>query len=124
MFNVLTATAWGAGFYPPFGQDWDPNVCQASNTLNGGSTGSALPVPASDPLAMCPYVDPNPVESIDGNAHNHFWSKNPYQHTSSALFAQLYFNNRDVLQLMCSDSHRVGKYCGSKCRLRLSRFHQ
>ncbi|MBB5705936.1 TonB-dependent receptor domain-containing protein [Sphingopyxis panaciterrulae] len=99
MFNVLTATAWGAGFYPPFGQDWDPNVCQGSNTLNGGSTGSALPVPASDPLAMCPYVDPNPVESIDGNGHNYFRSKNPYKLTSSALFGELYYNIRDDLKL-------------------------
>ena len=99
MFNVLTATAWGAGFYPPFGQDWDPNVCQGSNTLNGGNTGSALPVPASDPQAMCPYVDPNPVESIDGNGHNYFRSKNPYKLKSTALFGEAYYNIRDDLKL-------------------------
>src|SRR3546814_9871424 len=59
----------------------------------------ALPISASDPLAMCPYVDPNPVESIDGNGHNYFRSKNPYKLTSSALFGELYYNIRDDLKL-------------------------
>jgi outer membrane receptor protein involved in Fe transport len=48
---------------------------------------------------MCPYVDPNPVESIDGNGHNYFRSKNPYKLTSSALFGELYYNIRDDLKL-------------------------
>jgi len=99
MFNVLTATAWGAGFYPPFGQAWDPNICQGSNTANGGSTGNALPVPANDPKAMCPYVDPNPVESIDGNGHNYFRSKNPYRLKSTAVFGEAYWNIQDDLKL-------------------------
>src|SRR3546814_5607669 len=60
--------------------DWSSDVC------------------ASD-LAMCPYVDPNPVESIDGNGHNYFRSKNPYKLTSSALFGELYYNIRDDLKL-------------------------
>src|SRR3546814_11933449 len=48
---------------------------------------------------MCPYVDPNPVESIDGNGHNYFRSKNPYKLKSTALFGELYYNIRDDLKL-------------------------
>src|SRR3546814_2456855 len=43
--------------------------------------------------------DLNPVESIDGNGHNYFRSKNPYKLTSSALFGELYYNIRDDLKL-------------------------
>ncbi|MGB7410906.1 MAG: TonB-dependent receptor [Sphingopyxis granuli] len=101
MYNVLTALASVGGFHPfsdtttPF----DPAVCPGSNTLNGGGNGAALPVPASDPKAMCPYVDPNPVESIDGNGHNYFRSKNPYKLKSTALFGEAYYNIRDNLKL-------------------------
>src|SRR3546814_9724390 len=99
MFNVLTAIAWGPGFYPPYNQDWDPNICPGSNTQNGGGNGSALPAPANDPLAMCPYVDPNPVESIVGNGHNYFRSKNPYKLKSKAPFGDAYWDVQDNLKL-------------------------
>lgn len=95
MFNALTALAWSSGFYPfsDLTTPWDPAMCPGSNTLGGP------PVPASDPKATCPYVDPNPVESIDGNGHNYFRSKNPYRLTSSALFGEAYWNIRDNLKL-------------------------
>ncbi len=101
MYNVLTALAWSGGFYPfsDFTTQFDPAVCPGSNTQNGGNTGGALPVPASDPLAMCPYVDPNPVESIDGDGHNYFRSKNPYNLKSTALFGEVYYSILDNLKL-------------------------
>ena len=56
----------------------DPAVCANSNFTNitGFISG---PVPIDSPNAMCPYIDPNPVESINGEGHNYFRSKNPYK---------------------------------------------
>src|SRR3546814_483178 len=100
MFNLLTATAWGAGFYPTSTDSWIPGICPGSNTQGGTAAPSGGgPVPASDPQAMCPYVDPNPVDSIDGNGHNYFRSKNPYKLKSTALFGEAYWDIRDDLKL-------------------------
>jgi len=96
--NVLTALSWVSGNYPT-APEWDPAICPGSNTLNGNAGGGGGPVPASDPQAMCPYVDPNPVESIDGNGHNYFRSKNPYKLESSAFFGEFYYNITDDLKL-------------------------
>ena len=95
MYNVLSALAWGSGFSNQTygsGIPWDPSVC-----LN--TQGGSVPVEASNPLAYCPYVDPNPVEGIDGNGHNYFRSKNPYKLESAALFGEAYWNVRDNLKL-------------------------
>lgn len=95
MYNVITALAWSGGFYPAYqsGAPWDPAMCPASNSGFGGA------VSASDPQAVCPYVDPNPIESIDGNGHNYFRSKNPYKLESTAAFGEAYWNIRDDLKL-------------------------
>src|SRR5690606_30217008 len=39
---------------------------------------------------FCRYVDPNPLESIDGDGHNYFRSGNPYKLRSAAIFGELY----------------------------------
>jgi iron complex outermembrane receptor protein len=95
MYNVLTAMAWGGGFNNSTylsGIPWDPSICP-------NTQGSDQPVEASNPLAFCPYVDPNPVESINGDGHNYFRSKNPYKLKSTALFGEAYWNVRDNLKL-------------------------
>ncbi len=102
MFNLLTALSWTSGFHPMEGsspEPWNPAICPGSNTLNGGGGGNYLPVPASDPQAMCVYVDPNPVESINGEGHNYFRSKNPYRLKSTAAFGEAYWKIRDDLKL-------------------------
>jgi len=48
---------------------------------------------------LCVYVDPNPLDSIDGDGHNYFRSKNPYRLTSSAVFGELYWNITPTLTL-------------------------
>jgi iron complex outermembrane receptor protein len=95
MYNVLTALAWSGGFYPAYasGSPWDPTICPYSARSGG------MPVDARDPYATCPYVDPNPVESINGDGHNYFRSKNPYKLKSTALFGETYWNIRDDLKL-------------------------
>src|SRR3546814_10931488 len=62
------------------------------------------PVPTNGPSSTCPYIDPNPVESINGEGHNYFRSKNPYK-------------------LRRSEERRVGKECVSTCRSRWSPYH-
>ncbi|HVT23907.1 MAG TPA: TonB-dependent receptor, partial [Rhizomicrobium sp.] len=39
----------------------------------------------------CAYIDPNPLESIDGLGHNYFRSQNPYRLNSWALFGEVYY---------------------------------
>ncbi len=47
----------------------------------------------------CAYVDPNPLEQIDGNGHNYFRSQNPYRLTSWALFGETYYQITPDLKL-------------------------
>ena len=102
MFNALTALSWTGGYFPldvTSTELWNPAICPGSNTLNGTAGAGGGPVPANDPQAMCPYVDPNPVESISGDGHNYFRSKNPYRLKSTAAFGELYWNIREDLKL-------------------------
>ncbi len=93
MFNVLTALAWSGGFYPASRIPWDPEICLGGSIVSGGA------VPANDPMAVCPYVDPDPVESMSGDGHNYFRSKNPYSLKSTAAFGEVYWNIRENLKL-------------------------
>jgi outer membrane receptor protein involved in Fe transport len=47
----------------------------------------------------CAYVDPNPLDSIDGQGHNYFRSQNPYKLTSWAGFAEVYYNITEDVKL-------------------------
>ncbi|MBB5708508.1 TonB-dependent receptor [Sphingopyxis panaciterrulae] len=55
------------------------------------------PTPIED--SFCPYIDPNPVESINGLGHNYFRSSNPYWLTSYGLFGEAYWNINPDLKL-------------------------
>ena len=61
-------------------------------TLNSGST---------DPNASTEgtYVDPNPLDSINGYGQNYFRSRNPYKLKSVAGFGELYWKFADNLKL-------------------------
>ncbi len=54
---------------------------------------------AFEPYGPCVYVDPNPLESIDGTGHNYFRSANPYKLTSSALFGEIYWQATDTVKV-------------------------
>ena len=100
-FNLITAMAMTPPFYRPApGTEFDISICPYSGFMGGfpGFPGNG-PVPAGDPTAGCPYVDPNPIESINGEGHNYFRSKNPYSLVSSAAFGELYWNIREDLKL-------------------------
>ncbi|HYG28304.1 MAG TPA: TonB-dependent receptor, partial [Caulobacteraceae bacterium] len=47
----------------------------------------------------CIYIDPNPLDQIDGDGHNYFRSKNPYRLTSAAAFGELYWEVTPTLKL-------------------------
>ncbi|HYG26519.1 MAG TPA: TonB-dependent receptor [Caulobacteraceae bacterium] len=48
---------------------------------------------------FCRYVDPNPLESINGEGHNYFRSDNPYKLTSAAVFGEVYWEITPTVQL-------------------------
>ena len=92
-YNLITSLAMGQ----PFNATTEPGLC-----TNGAFPSISLPitgVPISDPRAGCPYVDPNPIESINGEGHNYFRSKNPYELRSTAMFGEFYWNIEDDLKL-------------------------
>jgi outer membrane receptor protein involved in Fe transport len=39
----------------------------------------------------CQYIDPNPIDQLDGQGHNYFRSQNPYRLNSWALFGEVYY---------------------------------
>ncbi|SBV32270.1 TonB-dependent receptor [uncultured Sphingopyxis sp.] len=83
--NLLTALAKT----PPFG---NLDQCNENNYgLFGGST--------VDGVDYCPYIDPNPVDSIDGQGHNYFRSSNPYALQSLAAFGEAYYEIDPNLKL-------------------------
>jgi len=54
---------------------------------------------AIDDPRLCPYVDPKPLESINGEGHNYFRSKNPYKLSSTAAFGEVYWKATDRLKV-------------------------
>src|SRR3546814_5475113 len=64
MFNVLSAIASIAPFNAGLGNydvPFSPDIC---GRVTPG------PVPTNDPSSTCPYIDPNPVESINGEGRS------------------------------------------------------
>ena len=67
-----------------------------ANPCKGGPNLFGVETP--DPW-NCLYVDPNPLESINGEGHNYFRSANPYELTSSAIFGELYWQATETLKV-------------------------
>jgi iron complex outermembrane receptor protein len=47
----------------------------------------------------CTYVDPNPLDKINGNGHNYFRSRNKSETESKSIFGEVYFDLNDQLKL-------------------------
>jgi iron complex outermembrane receptor protein len=94
--NLLTALNLMGPFYypapPPGGVDIA--TCPNSGFFNNGPA-----VPMGDPTSGCPYIDPNPIDSISGDGHNYFRSKNPYRLSSAGYFGELYWKVTDTLKV-------------------------
>ncbi len=87
--NVFTAQAMS----PPFNSSGTTTECTQTGFLAAGL------LSMEDPAIFCPYIDPNPVESINGDGHNYFRSVNPYKLRSAAVFGELYWQLADNLKL-------------------------
>ncbi|HEV2563012.1 MAG TPA: TonB-dependent receptor [Rhizomicrobium sp.] len=87
MIDYLTA---GTGHYPA--ADWIPGVSDNSQCLIGGFTLVDPFVPHSPADGSCPYIDPNPITSLNNNGHNYFLSQNPYTLNSYAGFGEVYYH--------------------------------
>ena len=93
LFSILAQTA-------PLGTQADYTLCSRDAVF----TGEVEPlVPVDDPaipaVGRCVYVDPNPLDRINGEGHNYFRSRNPYELTSQAVFGELYWQIRPTLKL-------------------------
>ncbi|MCW0198841.1 TonB-dependent receptor, partial [Sphingopyxis sp.] len=63
------------------------------------SIGFLAGLPLVEGAEYCPYIDPNPVENIDGEGHNYFRSSNPYKLESWAAFGEAYYEITPDLKL-------------------------
>ena len=100
MYNLITLLA----LTPPYNNSppespINPEARQFPCNRSGWLGDVVGQVDYSDPAAICPYVDPNPIESMDGEGHNYFRSKNPYRLKSSAVFGELYWKATDALKV-------------------------
>ena len=96
MSNLLTAAA----MVPIFAYVGEEGVtynatCITDKFFPGATTGY---VDINSPGAICPYIDPNPVETMTGDGHNYFRSKNPYELESKAAFGELYWQQSENLK--------------------------
>ncbi|RHW18181.1 TonB-dependent receptor [Sphingomonas gilva] len=91
MSNLLTVLA----MMPPFNYSGNQTTCSQAAWNDFSNGGAQNPIRDS----LCPYIDPNPVESIDGDGHNYFRSSNPYELKSYAAFGEFYYNINPDLKL-------------------------
>ena len=54
---------------------------------------------AGNEFRECVYVDPNPIDQINGEGHNYFRSKNVVQTRSWALFGEAYYQASDSVKI-------------------------
>jgi len=92
MSNIMTALARLYPFNDPYPDIQSP--CGWSMFEIGVG-----PKDAPDFTDFCVYIDPNPVESIDGQGHNYFRSSNPYRLESWAAFGEAYYEINPDLKL-------------------------
>ncbi|HYG25438.1 MAG TPA: TonB-dependent receptor, partial [Caulobacteraceae bacterium] len=100
MFNALTAIAYTQPFFTQFdmpGLVFTPGLCSTRAFNAPRPAGAPQHIPSD--YSGCVYVDPNPLESMNGEGHNYFRSKNPYKLKSWAAFGEGYWNVTEALKL-------------------------
>jgi outer membrane receptor protein involved in Fe transport len=95
--NVLTLLAMHQGNVV-FGGG-TPGTDAPHIPFNAAIANSCNPAPA-DPSNIanaffggmgCQYIDPNPIDQVNGQGHNYFLSHNPYSFKSWAAFGEVYY---------------------------------
>jgi outer membrane receptor protein involved in Fe transport len=95
-FTLITSnadTADSKGNFHP----WVPGVSDNSFTLTHGFQFND---PSIIPIITTGYIDPNPINHLNGNGHNYFRSDNPYVLNSYAAFGEAYYNILSNLKLV------------------------
>jgi outer membrane receptor protein involved in Fe transport len=88
MYNLFTL------FSESFANGY-PSATQCISPTNGGD-----PVTNGGPGSEgCIYIDPNPVDQINGQGHNYYRSQNPYTLNSWAGFGEAYYQLTDDVKL-------------------------
>ncbi|HEX6860046.1 MAG TPA: TonB-dependent receptor [Caulobacteraceae bacterium] len=100
MYNVITLIATQQFFNnSTVANPIDPQARYFPCNRSGWIGEFNLPVDYDDPTAVCPYIDPGSLDTMDGEGHNYFRSKNPYNLKSWAGFGELYWDVSDVLKV-------------------------
>jgi outer membrane receptor protein involved in Fe transport len=71
-----------------------PHIPFDATIANSCGPQPADPANIQNPFAGgigCGYIDPNPIDKVNGQGHNYFLSHNPYQLKSWAVFGELYY---------------------------------
>ncbi|HVZ68177.1 MAG TPA: TonB-dependent receptor [Rhizomicrobium sp.] len=95
---AINGTSCSSGIVGPGG--CTPYVPGKSDNLSCLYKGYVLTVPSipHNP-GGCVYIDPNPVDKLNGNGHNYFRSQNPYVLNSYAFFGETYYSILPNLKL-------------------------
>ena len=96
-FNTLTLFSASHGTLGR-AYDWVPGVSHNQQCLDNGHQ-YANPNQPTNAEGCLGYIDPNPLSSLDGQGHNYFLSKNPYNLNSYAAFGEAYYNVTPDLKL-------------------------
>jgi iron complex outermembrane recepter protein len=98
LFNIITALAEGPNLIGNYSAD--PTLCDAvpgpGHYIGGPGSGIPIGQPGSE---GCIYIDPNPLDKINGQGHNYFRSDNPYTLNSWAGFGEAYYQLEPDLKL-------------------------
>ncbi len=93
-FNSLTALAKASG-HTAISSD-NHECLPLGFNYSDPSLGGGTPVGNAD---TCPYIDPNPIDSLNNEGHNYFLSQNPYTLNSYAGFGEAYYQLFSDLKL-------------------------
>jgi iron complex outermembrane receptor protein len=92
--NSITLFSYFDQFIPS-----QPGADSNSNCIPGGYRYPNPSVPQVVAQGPCPYIDTNPIASLNNQGHNYFLSQNPYVLNSYAMFGELYYEIAKDLKL-------------------------
>jgi outer membrane receptor protein involved in Fe transport len=93
--SLCTPATLAAGGLP-----WTPGVSDNHQCLPHGFEFPNLTAQGFNSAdGACPYIDPNPISSLNNEGHNYFLSQNPYTLNSYAAFGEAYYNVLSDLKL-------------------------
>jgi len=86
----------------PYGDNYAKPRYVGGVSDNRDCMAHGLQPPAFDTVsqvAVCTYIDPNPIGQLNDQGHNYFLSKNPYRLSSWSIFGEAYYDLTANLKL-------------------------